>query len=44
MANKNLTNTIPGDCIAVMGVPISFLDKYSPKQFELNVATESEGG
>ena len=26
-----------------MGVPISFLDKYSPDQFEILGATESEG-
>lgn len=26
-----------------MGVPISFLDKYSPEQFEIVGATESEG-
>jgi len=27
----------------VMGVPISFLDKYSPEQFDILGATESEG-
>ena len=27
----------------VMGVPITFLDKYCPEQFEIIVATESEG-
>ncbi|MDE5614663.1 MAG: adenine-specific methyltransferase EcoRI family protein, partial [Treponemataceae bacterium] len=27
----------------VMGVPISFLDKYCPDQFEIIGATESEG-
>ena len=26
-----------------MGVPISFLDKYNPGQFEILGATESEG-
>ena len=26
-----------------MGVPISFLDKYNPEQFEILGATESEG-
>jgi len=26
-----------------MGVPITFLDKYSPDQFEIVGATESEG-
>lgn len=29
------TNAIPGDCKGVMGVPISFLDKYCPEQFEI---------
>ncbi len=29
------TNAIPSDCSGVMGVPISFLDKYNPDQFEL---------
>ena len=27
----------------VMGVPITFLDKYNPNQFEIVGATESEG-
>ena len=27
----------------VMGVPISFMDKYCPEQFEILGATESEG-
>ena len=27
----------------MMGVPISFLDKYNPEQFEVIGATESEG-
>ena len=26
-----------------MGVPITFLDKYNPEQFEIIGATESEG-
>lgn len=26
-----------------MGVPITFLDKYNPEQFEILGATESEG-
>ena len=30
-------------CNGVMGVPISFLDKYCPEQFEILGATESEG-
>jgi len=28
-------NAIPSDYTGVMGVPISFLDKYSPEQFEI---------
>lgn len=34
---------IPSDYDGVMGVPISFLDKYNPEQFEIIGATESEG-
>ena len=30
-------------CNGVMGVPITFLDRYNPDQFELVGATESEG-
>ncbi len=37
------TDAIPSDYEGVMGVPISFLDKYSPEQFEIIGATESEG-
>jgi hypothetical protein len=37
------TDAIPIDYDDVMGVPISFLDKYSPEQFEIVGATESEG-
>lgn len=29
------TDAIPSDCHGVMGVPISFLDKYNPDQFEI---------
>jgi len=29
------TNTIPSDYDGIMGVPISFLDKYCPEQFEI---------
>ena len=29
------TNAIPSDYAGVMGVPISFLDKYNPEQFEI---------
>jgi len=31
----SLVKNIPSDCRGVMGVPISFLDKYSPEQFEI---------
>lgn len=37
------TDAIPSDYAGVMGVPISFLDKYNPDQFEIIGATESEG-
>lgn len=37
------TELIPSDYEGVMGVPISFLDKYCPEQFEILGATESEG-
>lgn len=37
------TDAIPCDYPGVMGVPISFLDKYNPDQFEILGATESEG-
>lgn len=37
------TDAIPSDYPGVMGVPISFLDKYCPEQFDILGATESEG-
>lgn len=37
------TKEIPGDYTGVMGVPITFMDKYNPDQFEIIGATESEG-
>lgn len=37
------TDAIPIDYSGVMGVPISFLPKYCPEQFEILGATESEG-
>ena len=37
------TNAIPSDYAGVMGVPITFLDKYCLEQFEIVGATESEG-
>jgi hypothetical protein len=33
--NVNATKDIPCDYDGVMGVPITFMDKYSPEQFEL---------
>jgi len=35
------TDAIPSDYASVMGVPISFLDKYNPEQFEIVGTTES---
>lgn len=36
------TDAIPNDYEGVMGVPISFLDKYSPEQFEILGMCENE--
>ncbi|MDR0836746.1 MAG: adenine-specific methyltransferase EcoRI family protein [Propionibacteriaceae bacterium] len=36
-------DAIPDDHDGTMGVPITFLDKYNPGQFEIVGATESEG-
>ncbi len=33
--NVNKTQDIPCDYDGVMGVPITFLDKYNPEQFEI---------
>jgi hypothetical protein len=33
--NVDKTSDIPMDCEEPMGVPITFLDKYNPEQFEL---------
>lgn len=41
--NVDKVAEIPKDYNGVMGVPISFLDKYCPEQFEIWGATESEG-
>ena len=41
--NYDAINVDPCDYDGVMGVPITFLDKYCPKQFEIIGATESEG-
>ncbi len=35
------TEYIPGDYEGIMGVPITFLDKYNPEQFEIIGATQS---
>lgn len=37
------SDSIPSDYEGAMGVPISWLDKYSPEQFEIIGAGESEG-
>ena len=37
------TANIPCDYDGVMGVPVTFLDKYCPEQFEIIGCTESEG-
>jgi hypothetical protein len=37
------TKDIPIDYSGAMGVPITFMNKYSPAQFEIIGATESEG-
>ena len=37
------TDAIPNDYESVMGVPISFLDKYSPEQFEILGMSASAG-
>lgn len=39
----SFVDTIPCDYDDVMGVPITFLGKYNPDQFEILGATESEG-
>jgi hypothetical protein len=35
------TDAIPSDYKGVMGVPISFLDKYNPDQFEIIGASDN---
>ena len=37
------TDAIPSDYSGVMGVPISFLDKYNPEQFEIVGMAEDNG-
>jgi hypothetical protein len=41
--NVGKTKEIPCDYSGVMGVPITFMDKYNPFQFQVMGATESEG-
>ncbi|MBQ9591657.1 MAG: adenine-specific methyltransferase EcoRI family protein [Paludibacteraceae bacterium] len=41
--NVDKVSDIPMDYDGVMGVPITFFDKYNPEQFEIIGATESEG-
>lgn len=41
--NVNKTSDIPCDYDGAIGVPITFLDKYNPEQFEIIGASESEG-
>lgn len=41
--NVSKVADIPCDYDGVMGVPITFMDKYNPDQFEIIGATESEG-
>ena len=36
------TDAIPSDYTGVMGVPISFLDKYCPEQFEIIGITDRQ--
>lgn len=38
------TDAIPSDYEGKMGVPISFLDKYSPEQFEIIGQTQGDSG
>ena len=37
------TAEIPCDYYGIIGVPITFIDKYNPEQFEIIGCTESEG-
>ncbi|MBQ8207884.1 MAG: adenine-specific methyltransferase EcoRI family protein [Clostridia bacterium] len=37
------TDSIPSDCSGIMGVPITFLDKYCPEQFEILGMSASAG-
>lgn len=39
----SFTDSIPSDYSGVMGVPVSFLDKYNPEQFEIVGMAEDNG-
>ncbi|EFL46338.1 hypothetical protein HMPREF9296_1340 [Prevotella disiens FB035-09AN] len=41
--NVNKVKEIPSDYDGVMGVPITFMDKYNPKQFEIIGMAEDNG-
>jgi hypothetical protein len=41
--NVDKTNEIPKDYDGIMGVPITFIDKYNPDQFELIGISEANG-
>ena len=41
--NVDKTNEIPMDYAGAMGVPITFLDKYNPDQFEIGIANLAKG-
>ncbi len=41
--NVNKTKDIPADYAGAMGVPITFLDKYNPTQFEIIGMSEANG-
>ena len=38
------TDAIPSDYVGLMGVPISFLDRYCPEQFEIIGQTQGDSG
>jgi hypothetical protein len=40
--NIPFTDAIPSDYDGAMGVPISFLDKYSPEQFEIVISVKPD--
>jgi hypothetical protein len=41
--NVDVTKNIPDDYAGVMGVPITFLDKYNPEQFEIITMSTMSG-